>query len=306
MESERSPNESVTMSAWRDGRSVGRHIVDRALDYAALHRGGLTAAQIARRRKKSKGYVSIVLRLGSALRGLDSEELEVFRSERITWKLAQRIVRADVTEAEIQRQLRYALGGFSSHNIDGRKLRKHRRNRVKGQSDMAQAPTGAIAEPGVFVWRWDAEWVARDPLGYVDAYRTYLASLHRHIRGHFGEAAAVRVARAAPASVPMVGQSLRRITALIAQQQRAPGIHGIHAAQRTSLSSADRAAVASLRELDGILGPTLLSHSSSTAGTEPHPGLHPGLPRWADLSDDSPDDNEQDQTRIKSGTPRPK
>lgn len=244
--------------------------------------------------------VSIVLRLGSALRGLDSEELEVFRSERITWKLAQRIVRADVTEAEIQRQLRYALSGFSSHNIDGRKLRKHRRNRVKGQSDTAQAPTGAIAEPGVFVWRWDAEWVARDPLGYVDAYRTYLASLHRHIRGHFGDAAAVRMARAAPASVPMVGQSLRRITALIAQQQRA---HGIQAAQRTSLSSADRTAVASLRELDGILSPTLLSHPSSTAGTEPHPGLHPDLPRW---SNDSPDDNEQDQTRIKSGTPRPK
>lgn len=190
---------STTVSTWRDGRAVGRHIVDRALDYAALSRGGLTAAQIARRRKKSKGYVSIVLRLGTAIRGLDRDEIAVLRSERITWKLAQRIIRASVTDAEIQRQLRYALGGFSTHNIDGRKLRKRRTASSKPDSQRDVEPNGAVGqtdalgpEPGVFVWRWDAEWAARDPVGYVDAYRAHLTSLHRGMTAKLREAAAGR------------------------------------------------------------------------------------------------------------------
>lgn len=256
---------STTASTWRDGRAVGRHIVDRALDYAALSRGGLTAAQIARRRKKSKGYVSIVLRLGTAIRGLDREELAVFRSERITWKLAQRIIRGGVTDAEIQRQLRYALGGFSTHNIDGRKLRRRRtkqeqkpvkeptRERMREQNPAQTAMAVAGTEPGLFVWRWDSEWAHRDPAGYVDAYRDHLASLHRDISTRFREAMALRATRTTTrtvsAAVPMVGQSLRQINALIAQQRRASNPSN----SAPEITPTDGAALTSLTALDATL-----------------------------------------------------
>lgn len=279
---------STTVSTWRDGRAVGRHIVDRALDYAALSRGGLTAAQIARRRKKSKGYVSIVLRLGRAIRGLDRQELAVFRSERITWKLAQRIIRAGVTDAEIQRQLRYALGGFSTHNIDRRKFRKHR---TKQQRDSAKEPTRermkehnpaqtamarTDAEPDVFIWRWDSAWADRDPAGYVEAYREHLASLHRDISTRFREAMALRATRTATrtvsAAVPMVGQSLRQINALIAQQRRASS--PINSTPELTTPT-DRAALTSLTALDTILcGPVSdvpESDLDSPMANAPHP-----------------------------------
>lgn len=239
----------------RGDRPVGRHILDRAADYAALHRNGLTATQIARRRKKSKGYVSIVLRLGLALRTLDREELAVFRSERITWKLAQRVVREGVSDAEIHRQLRYALGGFSTHNIDRRKLRTRR---GKGAADRGAHrrvghDAGArdqVAGSGAFVWRWDAAWAARDPVGYVEAYRAYLASLHRTICAQFREAAAaLTVGAASFAPVPMVGQSLRQITAALARQRP-----GSAASSSPALRAEDREALALLSAIDALLG----------------------------------------------------
>lgn len=251
-ESEASPSAASEASTWRDGRSVGRHIVDRALDYVALERGGLRAAQIARRRNKSKGYVSIVLRLGHALGGLDRDEIAVFRSERITWKLAQRIVRAGATDAEIQRQLRYALGGFSTHNIDRRKLRKHR-GTVTGpklhspqglESNASVGQTDALGpEPGVFVWRWDAGWAARDPGGYVDAYRAHLASLHRGMTTKLREAAASRIA---PASIPLAGQSLQQLMRLMAHQRSTR-------ASSSGFRPEDRAAIATLDAIGQLL-----------------------------------------------------
>src|SRR5688572_59010 len=93
-------------------------LVDRAIEYAALADGGLRAVDIVRRRRRSKGYVSIMLRLGRALRAASAEELAALRSDRITWKVAQQVVRADVTDAVILHRLRLALGGFSSYTVD--------------------------------------------------------------------------------------------------------------------------------------------------------------------------------------------
>ncbi len=293
---------STTVSTWRDGRAVGRHIVDRALDYAALNRGGLTAAQIARRRKKSKGYVSIVLRLGTAIRGLDREELAVFRSERITWKLAQRIVRGGVTDAEIQRQMRYALGGFSTHNIDRRKLRKHRVAGPKQGPSRGLEPSGTVGqtdapspEAGVFVWRWDGEWAARDPAGYVEAYREHLASLHRNISTRFRKAMVLRATRtgsATASAIPMVGQSLRQINALIAQRRRANNpINSINSINSTpELTTTDREALASLTALDAILcGPVNLVRESDPSSPianapDPRPPSATGRPDGSDVA----------------------
>src|SRR5205085_6980579 len=64
-----------------DGRRV--HIVDRALDYVALAATGLSAAKIARKRRRSAGYVSILLRLGRAIQGLEPAEPAARRSPRV-------------------------------------------------------------------------------------------------------------------------------------------------------------------------------------------------------------------------------
>ena len=186
----------------RDGRRT--HIVDRALDYVALADQGLSAARIARKRRRSQGYVSIALRLGRAIVGMEPDEIAALRSPRITWKLAQRVVREDADVIGIRHQLRAALGGFSSHNLDGRKHRKGRR--------AAAAPERAI---GV-AWGWDAAWFARDPIGFAESHLQYLAGLQRTVRQRAARSAAARgVERVS------VGQGIRTLQRSLAAA-RAP------------------------------------------------------------------------------------
>lgn len=176
------------------------HLVDRAADYAALRAQGVAPAAIARRRRRSRGYVSIVLRLGEALRGLPEAELAALRHPRITYKLAQRVVREGVSAAEVRRQLRYALGGFSTHNVDGRR----RRGRAGGEGP---APSRPAAPP----WGWDAVAFAADPLAYASAHVAALARLHAAV-----EAAAGRtLAHAQPAGLEGA-VSLRSLQRLLA------------------------------------------------------------------------------------------
>jgi hypothetical protein len=196
----------------RDGRRT--HIVDRALDYVALADQGHTAARIARKRRKSQGYVSIALRLGRAIVGLEPAEIAALRSPRITWKLAQRIVREDADVVAIRHQLRTALGGFSSHNVDGRKHRKGRRTSAGGASDR---PLGVA-------WGWDAAWFARDPLGFAESHLRYLAGVQRSVQQRAARTSAARGADRVP-----VGQGLRTLQRSLAA--RAPrGAVGVSAA----------------------------------------------------------------------------
>lgn len=204
-----------------------RHVIDRALEYARLAAGGMTVSQIARHRRRSKAYASILLRLGNALRPLGPEELAIFRADRITWKLAQRIVRSGLDGEAIRRQLRSALGGFSSLTVD---RRRHR----------ARRPEQARRESGSFIWRWDDDWAARDPVGYVEAYRVHLLSLHRGVTARLREAAS---ARAEVAPLPLAGQSLRLLTARVLdgrESRAAPG----------ALRPSDRTAIDLLAALD--------------------------------------------------------
>jgi len=193
----------VVEPAKRDGRRT--HIVDRALDYVALADQGHTAARIARKRRKSQGYVSIALRLGRAIVGLEPAEIAALRSPRITWKLAQRIVREDADVVAIRHQLRTALGGFSSHNVDGRKHRKGRRASAGGASDR---PLGVA-------WGWDAAWFARDPLGFAESHLRYLAGVQRSVQQRAARTSAARGADRVP-----VGQGLRTLQRSLAA--RAP------------------------------------------------------------------------------------
>jgi hypothetical protein len=194
-----------------------RHVVDRALDYAALEASGLRASQIAARRRRSKAHVSILLRLGQALQGCAPEELAALRSERITWKLAQRIVRADVPAAVIRERLRLALGGFSGYTVDRRRHRKGRES-VAGSGTGGRAIDPLRVPPGTFVWQWDPTWAARDPVGYVEAYRSFLARLQRGMTSRLRGAAATRTS----GSAPLAGQSLRQLAASVARQSPDP------------------------------------------------------------------------------------
>jgi hypothetical protein len=176
------------------------HVVDRAADYADLAARGMSVAQIARRRRRSKSYVSIVLRLGQALAGMEPGERAAMRSPYITWTLAQRLVRRDTDAASLRAQLRYALGGFSTHNVDGRKQRRGR----------SAAPPRTV---GV-AWGWDADWFARDPGGYAAAHLEHLASVTAAVSGR-----ARRASQAGADARLDSGQSLRLLQRRIAARR---------------------------------------------------------------------------------------
>lgn len=206
--------------AW-DGRRT--HVVDRAADYVALHAQGLTVAQIARRRRRSKGYVSILLRLGQVLATLPAGEVAAYRSPRITWALAQRVVRRDTPAVEVRAQLRYALGGFSTHNLDRRRrgLRGPRGGAPSTMPAPADPPTpgagGSRAAPPVGApdtgmlagWGFDEALFDADPVGFARAHLQRLAAVH-----HALAARAARAVRHGAAERLAVGQSLRGLARL--------------------------------------------------------------------------------------------
>jgi hypothetical protein len=174
-----------------DGRRA--HVLDRAATYVALADQGLTAAQIARRRASPRGTSRSCS--GSAAPSATCRPTSARHSgtPRITWRLVQGLVRSDVDPASLRRQLRAAVGGFSTHNVD-------RRRRARG----APAAATAVA-PGV-AWGWDAAWFARDPAGYAAAHLAHLTHLHRVIEERARRAVAARVGAAVDG-----GQSLRAL-----------------------------------------------------------------------------------------------
>ena len=243
-----------------DGRRV--HIVDRALDYVALSATGLSAARIARKRRRSAGYVSILLRLGHAIRTLEPAELAALRSPRITWKLAQRIVRTDADVGSIRHQLRLALGGFSTHNVDRRK------NRVRRAAPGTAKTAGgeSAARPGA-AWGWDESWFTRDPLDYVRHHLTHLATLHRTV-----DTRAQRLASLHSARRLSVGQSLGalRRSLAAAQQQGAPP---------DSLHHPEMRAVAALALIERHLSAAREALVALLAGGETVPAPAPRITR---------------------------
>lgn len=192
-----------------DGRR--RHVVDRALDYAALAAQGLTDTAIARRRRKSRGYVSILRRLGQAIAELPPAELGAYRTPRIGFALAQRLVRADVPPAEIRAQLRSAAGGFSTHGVDYRR-RGLRRSHVAG--DRQHGGRGRPA--GGWTWAWDATLFQQDPLAYVRAHVERLLALQTAIARR-----AAQDVEARAISGRAVGQPLAHLAAAVATAKRA-------------------------------------------------------------------------------------
>lgn len=208
-----------------DGRRT--HVVDRATEYARLADLGFTAAQIARRRRKSKGHVSILLRLGRALADLPDEERAALRHPRITWRLVQRLVRTDVDPGSLRRQLRAALGGFSTHNLDGRRQRAAAPRTAPRTAEPRSAPAPfGIATTSAVAWGWDAAWFAQDPAGYAAAHLAHLTHLHQVVAERATHAVRARSASDLAAQVD-AGQSLqglqRRLTQLGTDPRQGPG-----------------------------------------------------------------------------------
>ena len=223
--------------------------MDRALEYAALAADGMRAAEIARRRRRSKAHVSILLRLGHVLQGCTPEELAVVRAPQVTWKLAQRIVRADVPDAAIRERLRLAVGGFSSYTVDRRRNRKGR-----------PGAAGALRQPaGTYQWQWDAAWAARDPLGYVEAYRAFLGRMHRDVSARLRTGVMAAGGSPTSAGAPLAGQSLRQLTAAVGQRG---------APQPRRAVPAEREALLRLAELD----PALLAGAAVRDAEQPDGG----------------------------------
>jgi hypothetical protein len=150
------------------------HVIDRALvyhDLAARH--GLTTATLAKRVRRSKGYVSLHLRLAAAIVGMEPAEQAAMRHPAITWRLVQRVVRGDTrvqTDAEqrqaivaLRQKLRDAVGGFSSETVDRRRHRKGR------------APGAPLLE------RFDPRAFATDPAQYVAAHLDALVRVHEAV-----------------------------------------------------------------------------------------------------------------------------
>lgn len=201
--------ENPSAEPTRDGRR--RHPVERALDFRALERAGLTGAQIARRRRKSPGYVSVLLRLGRALDALDADERTALCSPRVTVGLIQRIVRVGVPDAEIRAQLRAAVSGVSRHNRDGRRGR-----RTRGQPPPQLFPGVTIASSlddrrfpstgsaGLAGWAWDQALWEADPEQYVRDLMARVEGLQRVVLGR-----ARRAAREAAIGRLDAGRSLR-------------------------------------------------------------------------------------------------
>ena len=237
-------------------RGARTFLVDRALEFAAIARAtsSPTARRAALRRRgssraRSKGYVSIMVRLGEAFRDRPDSELARYRSRRITWKLAQRVVRTGRSAAEIREALLieatlWSPGG--SRRPHGRAMATRGATASPRSSSAAESAdnedagvtrtrsSGAphIAAPrsltlGVHTpaWRSDIGWAARDPAAYLQAYERHLRTLHRSVTADFARALEFRVAddAARPAAGPFrlaAQQSLRQLTSSLAQSNQ--------------------------------------------------------------------------------------
>lgn len=185
----------------RRGRAP--HVIDRALEYHDLaERHGLTMAALAKRVRRSKGYVSLHLRLAAAVAGMEPAEQAAMRHPAITWRLVQRVVRGDTrvqTEAErrqavvaLRQKLRDAVGGFSSETVDRRRHRKGR------------APGAPLLE------RFDPRAFATDPAGYVAAHLDALVRVHEAVARQALQALDLALARDRVGGRPL--SSIRRLS----------------------------------------------------------------------------------------------
>ena len=227
------------------------HLVDLAVTWADRVEAGERQVDILRSipasRRPSRGYVSIVVRLGRVLRRVPPLELATLRSPRITYKLAQRLVRSGVTDEALLRQLGDAI---ASPRPDGRTLRGRAAGRgatlprlASGtRSDALSTTSPATADATV-----DA--AARLLEQMLEAQRSLVATMAR----------AGQPATSAP--VVLAGQSLAALGRSIREYRRAAG-----ASPRDDQAAAERRVRATLRHVEASLTAALTTLRRASAG----------------------------------------
>jgi hypothetical protein len=211
-------------------------VIDRALAYRDLaERQRLTAAALAKRLRRSKGYVSLHLRLAAAVVGMEPAEQAAMRHPAITWRLVQRVVRGDTrvqTDAErrqavvaLRQKLRDAVGGFSSETVDRRRHRKGR------------APGAPLLE------RFDPRTFASDPAGYVAAHLDALVRVHEAVARQALQALDLALARERVGGLSLA--ALRRLSR--------PQLAAVIDRSRTALTSEQEAALDALSAASRVL-----------------------------------------------------
>lgn len=163
------------------------HVLDLALIYAELERSpGVTQADIARKYRKSAGYVSVLCRLGQAVRTLPPEARETLRVRHVTFKAAQVAVSRHPSPRD-----RAGLVAALQELAAGRPTTPARRRSTTGGTAEWREPVSygpdedpidplplpaAFAKPPAeaYVFRWDAAAVARDPAAVLEAYERFV------------------------------------------------------------------------------------------------------------------------------------
>lgn len=238
-----------------------RHLIDQAIAWARRLDRGETQAAIIRsypaRRRPSRGYVSIVARLGHALKGLPPLELAAYRSPRVTVRLAQRIIRQHTDTLAVRHHLREAI---ASPPRDRRRTRGRRPDRRDDRGDHAGRPARPATEAAgdLFVWRWDGAAAERDPAAYVEAYLAFVRALQSAMSHRVRRA----VARRTAPPIALAGQSLTALAASIAAYQRA---RTAAAAGPPVLRDEDRRALELLRRFDERLADVLAAPGGAAA-----------------------------------------
>lgn len=277
----------ATPSGGSKGSLRGTHPIDRALHFRSLaEQHGLTVTALARRVRRSKGYVSLHLRLAAAVAGMEPAEQAAMRHPAVTWRLVQRVVRGDTrvqTEAErrqaviaLRQKLRDAVGGFSSETVDGR---RHRKGRAPGAPQLE---------------RFDPRAFATDPGGYVAAHLDALVRVHEAVARQALQSLDLALLHGGMATLPLTllhrlsraelaAMADRSRTALTAEQQAA--LDALSEASRVlaELRPIERRARASraLAADDGSLRARQPPHSPRAAP----PPTSPSLPALYDIAD---------------------
>lgn len=247
-----SPRQTVTSTPTdraetsHQGRG-GTHLVDQAIAWARRLDQGETQAAILRsypaRRRPSRGYISVVARLGHALKDVPPLELAMYRSPRVTLRLAQRVVRREADAAAIRHQLRTAISQVLAPALP----RRGARTRDSGGRGARRS-----GDPDLFAWRWDGAWAERDPAGYAEAYLEFLQRLQREMGRRMRGALARRTAP----PITLAGQSMAALTASIAAYRRSR-LDGASGPAARALDAEEQRTLTLLRELEQTLGRVL-------------------------------------------------
>ena len=165
-------------------RPRGVHVVDLAVVFAELERSpGVTQADIARRYRKSPGYVSVLCRLGHALRRLSPEEREALHVPHLTFKATQAIVsRASDADGILR-----GVEALASLRPPDRRPRAARGaaglwHRPLPESDtLDPLPVESATSAGEFVFRWDEAAARRDPGRVFAEYEEFIRAMTNNV-----------------------------------------------------------------------------------------------------------------------------